>query len=96
VLKDEAGQQKFTLTWDWQNTAKLRYGKYTAKMLLVYDDGTRDIPIEGSVSFWVVPWRMILFVIVVPIIPALLVYWLMRRRMRRKLRELSSKVSSTE
>lgn len=59
VLKDEAGQQKFTLTWDWQNTAKLRYGKYTAKMLLVYDDGTRDIPIEGSVSFWVVPWRMV-------------------------------------
>ncbi|QQR78613.1 MAG: hypothetical protein IPJ68_06110 [Candidatus Moraniibacteriota bacterium] len=28
-------------------------------MLLVYDDGTRDIPIEGVVSFWVMPWRLI-------------------------------------
>ncbi|MGB3073255.1 MAG: hypothetical protein WBB68_03290, partial [Candidatus Moraniibacteriota bacterium] len=37
----------------------LRFGKYTAKMLLVYDDGTRDIPIEGVVSFWVMPWRLI-------------------------------------
>jgi hypothetical protein len=28
-------------------------------MLLVYDDGTRDIPIEGVVTFWVMPWRVI-------------------------------------
>jgi hypothetical protein len=96
VVLDELGHQTYHLTWDFKNASHLRFGKYTAKLLLVYDDGTRDIPIEGSVSFWVIPWRVILFIIVVPIIPALLVYWFMRRRMRRKLRELSSKVSSTE
>ncbi|MBI2439487.1 MAG: hypothetical protein HYV45_02715, partial [Candidatus Moranbacteria bacterium] len=47
------------LKWDWNDASKLRFGKYQAKLLLIYDDGTRDIPIEGMVSFWVVPWRII-------------------------------------
>ncbi len=37
-----------------------RIGKYTANMLLIYDNGLRDVPLEAQVSFWVVPWRMIL------------------------------------
>ncbi len=59
VALDEAGHPKQTLAWDWNNASKLRFGKYTAKMLLIYDDGERDVPIEGEVSFWVVPWRLI-------------------------------------
>ncbi|MBP7060581.1 MAG: hypothetical protein KBA91_01210 [Candidatus Moranbacteria bacterium] len=59
VVLDDNGHQKKTLTWDWNNASKLRFGKYTAKMLLIYDDGQRDIPIEGEVSFWVIPWRLI-------------------------------------
>jgi hypothetical protein len=34
-------------------------GKYTAHMLLVYDNGERDIPIEAAVSFWIVPWKLL-------------------------------------
>ena len=59
VVLDELGHQTYHLTWDFKNASHLRFGKYTAKMLLVYDDGTRDIPIEGVVSFWVMPWRLI-------------------------------------
>ena len=59
VVLDETGVQTYHLTWDWQNASHLRFGKYTATMLLIYDDGTRDIPIEGVVSFWVMPWRLI-------------------------------------
>jgi len=58
VILDELGRQTYHLTWNFENASKLRFGKYTAKMLLVYDDGTRDIPIEGTVSFWVMPWRL--------------------------------------
>ncbi|MBP9697662.1 MAG: hypothetical protein KBD65_00495 [Candidatus Moranbacteria bacterium] len=65
VVLDENGQAEKKLTWDWNNASKLRFGKYTAKMLLIYDDGQRDIPIEGEVSFWVVPWRLMLVAIVV-------------------------------
>ncbi|MFZ3031816.1 MAG: hypothetical protein WA082_02160, partial [Candidatus Moraniibacteriota bacterium] len=49
------------------DASKLRFGKYTAKLLLIYDDGKRDIPIEGEVSFWVIPWRLVLALSVVAI-----------------------------
>ncbi|MBP9728092.1 MAG: hypothetical protein KBD27_01810 [Candidatus Moranbacteria bacterium] len=65
VVLDESGQAEKKLTWDWNNASKLRFGKYTAKMLLIYDDGQRDIPIEGEVSFWVMPWRLILGALVI-------------------------------
>jgi hypothetical protein len=39
--------------------SKLRFGHYTAKLALVYNDGQRDVPISGTLSFWVVPWRMV-------------------------------------
>ncbi|HEX8923546.1 MAG TPA: hypothetical protein VF828_02330 [Patescibacteria group bacterium] len=47
------------LNWDFSKISNLRIGKYTAHMLLVYDDGQRDVPIEGTLSFWVMPWRII-------------------------------------
>ena len=65
VVLDKNGQAEKKLTWDWNNASKLRFGKYTGKMLLIYDDGQRDIPIEGEVSFWVVPWRLILVILVI-------------------------------
>jgi ABC-type glycerol-3-phosphate transport system permease component len=68
----------------------LRFGKYTAKMLLVFDDGARDVPIEGVVSFWVIPWRLFIAAILFPLVPAFLVYYLMKRRMRKQLASLAA------
>ena len=48
------------LVWDWGDLQKLRIGKYTAKAIVVYNDGQRDIPIETAVSFWVFPWKIAL------------------------------------
>lgn len=59
VVLDELGNQTYHLVWNFENASHLRIGKYTAKMLLVYDDGARDVPIEGVVSFWVMPWRLL-------------------------------------
>ena len=64
---DEQGNPTYELRWDWNDASKLRFGKYQAKLLLIYDDGTRDVPIEGEVSFWVVPWRMLIALLVVGI-----------------------------
>jgi hypothetical protein len=60
AVLDENGKQKQELKWNFAEVSKLRWGKYTAKMLLIYDDGKRDIPVESEVSFWVVPWRLML------------------------------------
>ena len=59
ALLDKEGYQVQELFWNWKDASKIRFGKYTAKLLLTYDDGTRDVPIEGEVSFWVMPWRLI-------------------------------------
>ena len=95
VVLDETGAQTYHLTWDFKNASNLRFGKYTATMLLIYDDGTRDIPIEGVVSFWVIPWRLIVGALVLPIIPAFLVYYFMKRRMRRQMEQYKREMKTT-
>jgi hypothetical protein len=59
VVTDRSGKPIQKLKWDFNQITKLRWGKYTASMLLVYDDGKKDIPIEGKLTFWVIPWRIL-------------------------------------
>ncbi|MBP9699945.1 hypothetical protein KBD71_01550 [Candidatus Woesebacteria bacterium] len=73
------------LSWDFSKANLLRFGRYTAHLLLVFDNGERDVPIESYVTFWVIPIRLILLVIAIPTIPALLVYLLMRWQQRKRI-----------
>ena len=87
VVLDDDGQPQLDLTWDYTQAHKLRWGKYTAQMLLVYDNGERDIPIEATTSFWVLPWRIltVLAVILLIILIGIMTIWhsLFRRVFRR-------------
>jgi hypothetical protein len=84
-IKDIHGNVKKQLKWDFSKAAKLRFGHYSAELLLVYNDGQRDIPITGSLSFWVVPWRLIFFIVFIIAAPAVLVYVITRRRFNKRL-----------
>lgn len=61
---DEKGQKTAVqfgkLKWDFSKADHFRFGKYTAHLLLVYDNGKRDELIEAYTSFWVIPWRICL------------------------------------
>jgi hypothetical protein len=59
------GATEEQLTWNWSNLSHLRIGRYTAKLVAVYNDGTRDVPIVGEISFWVFPWKLLLGLLVV-------------------------------
>lgn len=59
VVLDKKGQQTYSLIWDKFDPSKVRFGKYHAKIALVYDDGTGDVAVESEVDFWVIPWRII-------------------------------------
>ena len=59
TVKDKQGNQVKTLQWNFSHIQKLRFGHYTAHLLMVYDNGQRDVPIEATVSFWVIPWRVV-------------------------------------
>lgn len=61
MLKNEDGTPKRSLKWNLGDIGNLRWGKYKATALVVYDDGNRDVPVEAVVTFWVIPWRIIFF-----------------------------------
>jgi hypothetical protein len=53
------------LTWDWNKVSQFRFGQYTAKLVAVYDDGHRDVPLQAEATFWVFPWVILLAVLAV-------------------------------
>lgn len=65
MVLDEQNNPVLELKWDWNDASNLRFGKYIAKLLLIYDDGTHDIPIEGILTFWVMPWRLLIALFVI-------------------------------
>lgn len=71
---DKNGQPQKELKWDFSRANRLRFGHYTAHLVMVYDNGSRDVPMDAYVSFWVVPWRLLLGALVV-IIFMLLGFW---------------------
>lgn len=87
--KDGTTTQK--LSWQGADPSKLRFGKYVAKVVAIYDDGERDVPIMAEVHFWVIPWRIIIttLIIVLIIIAGLFVtvrsVWRTTRRATKKL-----------
>lgn len=56
------------LSWDWKRVSDLRFGRYVAKVVLVYNDGQRDVPLIASYSFWVIPWTLLLVILIVGVV----------------------------
>lgn len=75
---DENGKPVTKLTIHWNKLTSFRIGPYNAKLLMVYDDGTRDVTIEGSTTFWVIPYKAIGVIAV-----GLIIIFLMLRAMLR-------------
>lgn len=90
-LLDKNGKVKKHLSWNFGQVSKLRFGHYTAKLALVYNDGQRDVPITGTVGFWVIPWRLIIFILLIILGPAVGIYLYMRWRFKKRLEKERSK-----
>jgi hypothetical protein len=94
-IKDAKGQIKTHLKWDFGKASKLRFGHYTAQLLLVYNDGQRDIPISGSLSFWVVPWRLIGGLALIAVF-MIIGFWSTFKKTGRFIKRKTSKLKSDE
>lgn len=66
--KESNGKQQNKLAWNWSKVGNARIGKYTARLVAVYNDGKHDVPLQGEVQFWVLPWKFILAGIVIFIV----------------------------
>lgn len=73
---------KTSLVWNWGNAQHFRFGKYVAKMVAVYNDGQRDVPIEAEVTFWVIPWKLLSIALVLLVILVIGVVVIVRRFVR--------------
>ena len=62
---DDSGKSSQSLAWNWNNIANIRIGYYTVKLVAIYNDGQRDIPVVSEVGFWVIPWKLLLGTLVV-------------------------------
>lgn len=88
---DENGKPVTQLKINWNKATDIRFGKYTANLLVVYDDGTRDVPLEASKSFWVIPWKLILIVVGGIVILILGIRFILKRYINREVKRRSSK-----
>jgi hypothetical protein len=86
VKVDSKGRQVKKLTWDWTQANKFRMGKYKAHLFAIYDDGHRDVPIEAELTFWVIPWRFLLVVLVVLVLVGFGTYMIVRGSLRSAMR----------
>ena len=68
LINPKTNSVETQLKWDFSQASKLRFGPYSAKMVLVYDNGQRDVPIEGQVGFWVTALRVAAGLLVVLIL----------------------------
>ncbi len=85
-VKDKNGRAERELEWDFNKSFnKLRFGNYTANLVVVYDDGRRDVPLGANLDFWVIPWRVIGIVMILslPIIWFGVRYRSVRRQLKR-------------
>lgn len=70
-MTDKKGQPRRKLRWDFSKLTSFRIGKYNAQLIMIYNDGVRDIPLEAQTSFWVIPWRILLAALAVIILIAI-------------------------
>ena len=59
---------KKSLQWNLSSLDKFRIGRYYAKAVVVYNDGVRDVPVNAVISFWVLPWKLLLGALVLIIL----------------------------
>lgn len=82
VKTAENAAQKQHLLWRWANLQNFRFGRYYAKLVAVYNDGQRDIPIEAVISFWVIPWKLLLSLVFLLVIFSVGVLTIIRKTTR--------------
>ena len=85
ILTNSNGIPQTSLHWNFKNVSEFRIGKYYAHLVLVYNNGIRDISAQSWVGFWVLPWIMILIIIIILAILALGIWTLFKPFIKRAL-----------
>jgi hypothetical protein len=91
ILTNKNGSPITELSWNFHNSSEFRIGKYYARLVLVYNNGIRDIPVESAVAFWVLPWELIIAFVVIIFIFLLGIWTLFRNFFKKVFNSFSKK-----
>jgi hypothetical protein len=64
-IVDKNGNLVQQLQWNFSNANQLRFGKYYAKLVMAYNNGSMDVPVLATLSFWVIPWKILSIAVVI-------------------------------
>jgi hypothetical protein len=84
------GQPVEQLVWDYSHVKGFRIGKYYAQLTLVFSNNGKVIPLTGQVSFWVIPWKLLIVGIVISVL-LLIGLWVVCRSILKKVKRLRKK-----
>jgi len=74
---------------NWDKLTHFRVGKYTATILMVYDDGKRDQTMESTTTFWLIPYTALAVITISLIVFVVIVRFLLKWYIRRELKRLT-------
>jgi hypothetical protein len=83
IVSGKNGLPVQQLNWNIANASKFRFGKYYARLVLVYNDNGRDVAVNGVVSFWVIPWLGLGIILVIFALVFAGVYTIIRNILKR-------------
>jgi len=89
VKLDDKGKPKTELKIHWDKLTHIRYGPYTATLVMVFDDGTRDILMESKADFWVIPYTVIGIILIILISAFLIIKFTLRSYINSQLKKRS-------
>lgn len=84
---DASGNQKTTLNWNLDHLRKFRIGQFTTKVVAIYNDGARDVPVEAETTFWVFPWKTFLLLLSGLTIIIVTIRFFLKRRTARAVKK---------
>jgi len=86
-VKDKDDPKNSHLEFNWNKVTSFRIGKYTANLVMVYDNGKEDVTLEGSVNFWVFPYKIFGAILIVLILIIVAIRFLIRRYINREIKK---------
>lgn len=72
------GKTSTHAVWNWGDISKFRVGQYTARVVAVYNNGTYDVPLNASATFWIIPWKILLVALLILLIFAFGIFMIIR------------------
>lgn len=84
---DANGKAATKIEINWNKLTHFRIGPYTATLLMVYDDGKKDATIEGTTTFWLIPYTALIVIAVSLVVLIIIIRFLLRWYIQKELRK---------